>query len=293
MNSNLLISIVKSAVVALAIQVFTIGCSDDATSPNTNLANPNEDVAESVASSLGNDNGGAADQIDDLVALAKGNPQMMAKAAGAADGLIPAALTYDQVTGTWTQDFVRERGSQSGAYYAYIARTYQWQFRKSDGTPQIGYVVGNDTANSISFTIVSGNGRHRTPRLSQALTELKGSLLANNTHTNTVTINGEYLRSAVDTIRTRNAVRTIDHTLRLNFDEIVINRLSADEAWEGMSGSINGVFVANVTFTAGEAYSETNITREIDITVSNGEADILVNGARFRSRLQTGELSGN
>jgi hypothetical protein len=126
--------------------------------------------------------------------------------------------------------------------------------------------------------------------LSQQLTGLSGSFTATGVNTRLVTINGNYERSAVDTITTRNALRTLDHTLKLTFTNVqgpVGRRLDHQRKF---TGTISGTYTAFVTFQRGESYSEKNINRDFTIELGDGECNINIRGLRFVGDLLLGEL---
>jgi hypothetical protein len=147
-----------------------------------------------------------------------------------------------------------------------------------------------DTAYTIKFNLVEGTGTHRTRRLSQQLTGLSGAFTATGTNTALITINGTYSRSAVDTITTRNAVRTHDHTLSLNFIDVKIPRGNRENFVHQISGTITGNYTAFVTFTRDNLYSEKNINRDFTITLGGGDAKIRIRGLDFMCDLLRGEL---
>ncbi|HQU70680.1 MAG TPA: hypothetical protein PLG66_00210, partial [Calditrichia bacterium] len=212
------------------------------------------------------------------------------------DGTQQVSKTYDPATGIWTLTLERERGSTVGAAYAYIRRVYQYQFRNAQGQPQQYYITGADTAASISFDIVEGVGRHRNFRISQELTSLSGSFLATGTNTDWITLNGNYQRSAVDTLTTRQAVRTLDHSIALTLTDVRGPRGlrgSRGNISEMISGTISGTYTATATFTSGSGYRERNITRTFLIDLSNGTASMEVDGKTYVSDLESGELVEN
>lgn len=285
-------SLFSAAVLCGVFSLLAVGCGEDKSSGADNSSpNADQDAAALVAQSLGASSGGAADEINDLMKLAKASPIENSKWSVERTGLQPSDLTYDTETGTWTLQFSRTRGLETGMRYSHVERTYTWQFRKSNGEPQVSYIVGTDTAYSIQFNIVSGSGYHRTPRISQHLTELEGDFLAMGTNKNSVVINGSYLRSAIDTITTMRATRVVDHTLDLTYTDITIGRDAPGEAWQNMSGSITGTYTADIEFISGSAYGETHVERNIDVTVTGGTATIHIRGMSYICNLQDGDLA--
>lgn len=275
------------------------GCAkDDPVGPDgTTVAN--EDAAESVASTMGQDDGGAMDQLADVseIASAAGIQTGSTQAKGAAEPADAATIdtTYDPATGTWTVTLSRQRGSASGAYYANITRVYTYKLLNKDGVPQKYWrsVVpgsGVDTAASMVFTIVSGSGEHHTPHLSQKLTAIGGTWTVTGLNTNTLVINGTYTRSAVDTVTTRSAVRTLDHTIALTFTNVQVPRGARGELASKATGTISGTYNATITFSRGALYTDKNISKEFTITLGGGNGTITIGGKTFAALLTSGML---
>ncbi len=149
---------------------------------------------------------------------------------------------------------------------------------------------GTDTAYSVQFDIVSGSGEHRTLRVSQQLTGLSGSWVATGVNTDTVTINGTYSRSAVDTITTPFATRTLNHSISMNFVDLKGPRGSRLDLSQNLSGTVTGEYQAQVTFQRGTAYRERSVDRNFTIVLGDGSASISLDGKHFMSNVQTGDL---
>jgi hypothetical protein len=272
-----------------------MGCEKSDPISATDEINATEDAAESIASAIGSDNGGVADQLSDVIELAsmKGiqeqSSSLLGKSGSAAE-IAKIDTTYDPATGTWTLKLQRERGNPSGVPYALISRTYTYQYLNKNGQPQKYYIVAGDTARTIKFNVVEGAGIHRTRHLSQKLTGLSGSFTVTGVNTRLVTINGSYQRSAVDTITTRDAVRTLDHTLKLTLTDVqgpIGKRL---EHARKFTGTISGTYTAFATFQRGASYSEKNIDRSFTIVLGDGESTIHIRGLKFVGDLLIGEL---
>jgi len=276
---------------AFAAFVMTACDKESPVSPqNDTLAT--EDAAESIVSAIGSDNGGAVDQLSDVMELASfGRLQAQAEEGlSKASGFGKIDTSYDEATGTWTLKLSRERGNPNGVPYAQFSRTYTYQFLNKNGQPQKYWKVGADTANTITFNIVEGTGTHRTRNLSQKLTGLSGAFTATGVNTRIVTINGTYQRSAVDTITTRESVRTLDHTLKLTFTNVQGPRNGRVDLARKFTGNISGTYDAFVTFQRGESYSEKTINRTFSIELGDGNADINIRGLKFKGNLILGEL---
>lgn len=252
-----------------------------------------EDAAESIASAIGSDNGGIVDQVGDVLELASfGHLQVQSdELLSKSTGIAKIDTSYDPATGTWTLKLNRERGNPEGVPYAQISRTYTYQFLNKNGQPQKYWKVGADTAYTIKFNIVEGTGTHRTRHLSQKLTGLSGAFTATGVNTRLVTINGAYERSAVDTITTRDAVRTLDHTVKFTFTDVQAPRGSRHgDVHRKLSGNISGTYNAFVTFQRGESYSEKTINRTFSIELGDGSANLHIRGLKFKCDLLLGEL---
>ncbi|HVZ40643.1 MAG TPA: hypothetical protein VHI13_15290 [Candidatus Kapabacteria bacterium] len=281
-------------IVAASMTVL-IGCAKD--DPNAPLAaDVNEDAAQSIASDVGQDNGGALDQLADVAEIASPSGLSVASDAlkGSSFNTVGIDTSYDQSTGTWTLTLNRERGTQGGAYYASITRVYTYQFLNAGGQPQKYWRVvtpsGIDTAASMTFTIVSGTGEHHTPNVSQKLTNIAGSWTVTGLNTPTITINGTYTRSAVDTVTTRNAVRTFDHTIALSFNNIQGPRGNRAQWSQLATGSITGTYTAAITFIRGSLYGDKNISRDFTLTLGSGNGNISIGGKAFVAMLFNGIL---
>jgi len=279
---------------AFAAFLMTACDKNSPLSPQNDL-NATEDAAESIASGIGSENGGAMDQLSDVVELAsmKGiqeqSSSLLGKYASETE-IAKIDTSYDPATGTWTLKLQRERGNPNGVPYAQISRTYTYQYLNKNGQPQKYYIVGADTAYTIKFNIVEGTGIHRTRRLSQKLTGLSGNFTATGVNTRLITINGSYQRSAVDTITTREAVRTLDHTLKLTFTDVQGPAGKRSDLSRKFTGTISGAYTAFATFQRGESYSEKNINREFTVVLGDGESTIHIRGLKFAGDLLLGEL---
>ncbi len=294
MKRTTLINTVLRGFITAAIlltALFLSACNKDSgTDPGATLSEqttPSADAAESVASAVGEDDGGVTDQVGDLMNMASTDGfSSLAKSSEFEN----VEAEYDSINGIWTITIVRERGNPNGIPYAFISRVYTVQFLNAAGQPQKRWITDSDTARTINFDIVSGSGRHKTHRLSQQLKNLEGSFVASNANLPNLTVNGTYTRSAADTITTRNAVRTNDHTLELQIIDLVGPRGSRRDLSRKISGTITGTYTATVTFTKGDLYRETNIERNINIVIGGGRAAIDVSGETFTGDVQTGEI---
>jgi len=278
----------------VALVVFAVGC-EKTTGPTAD--NATQDAAESIASAIGEDNGGVLDQLGDLALVCSQNGLQALSMSSRGDGSLAKGLGtadtlfYDNATGYWTIEISRERTQLFGLYYANFSRTYQVQFRNAAGQPQQFYIAGPDTARSVNFRILGGTGYARSPRWNHNLGEILADWTVTNAHTNILTVNGTYSRSAVDTLLTYNGVRAADHSLEMTMSEITGPRGSRNNISVATSGELSGTYAGTVTFISGESYGERNFTRTFTVTFNNGTATITVNGRTFTSDLKTGVVT--
>ena len=197
-------------------------------------------------------------------------------------------LIYNPGNGTWHWTFAREYSGANGLYVARVERTYEWRFLKKNGQPQVAYVHNGDTAYTIELDILSGAGRHEMPLLTQTLTSLSGRLVATGTNTDEIAVNGWWSRSALDTIRTRSAVRAIHHACSLSIVEMTCQRDSADVLWHELTGTITGTLTANIEFIEGDAYAEEAVSRDLAIEIDTGMAAITVGDSTWNCELRHG-----
>jgi hypothetical protein len=274
----------------LTLFLFT-ACEKDGTKVvEQESLSADQDVAESVAGTVGENTGGAVDQIGDVSMIASLGG--LSKTADFEDAAV-IDKSYNDTTGFWTVHLIREHGSPNGLNYAYAERTYTFQFLNKDDNFQKYYITGSDTAYTIKFNIVSGSGRHKTRRLSQELLELNGAWVITNANQPNITINGSYHRAATDTIRTFQKTRTHYHTTDLTFIDIVTTRASRWQFGKKLSGTITGHYHSEVTFDGPRGYSEKTVDRDFTIVFGNDSATITINGNEYKFNISTGELSGD
>ncbi|MBM4403540.1 MAG: hypothetical protein FJ042_04035 [Candidatus Cloacimonetes bacterium] len=256
---------------------------------NTNNPSITQDAAESIAGNLAYSTGGMIDQLVDLSSFATSDGMDKLEQKYPRDYFV-FTKTYDIDTEEWSIHIERERGTAGLIPYAFVSRDYTLKFLNSTGQAQQYYITGADTARTIQFNIVQGQGRHVTRRLSQQLNEVNANWTLTNAHQNIITINGDYYRAAVDTIRTFFRVRTSDHYLEFNLTDLIMPRGSGPGIVNAISGQITGHFHADITFTSGTSYSEHTIDRYFDIQIGGGQADIDIGNATFRANILSGEL---
>jgi hypothetical protein len=274
--------------ILLSATMLWQGCAKNPVEPQVNTLSVNEDVAASVAGNLGQDTGGAMDQINDLLSLTTGTP--LSKNIGV-EQVEDKNAVYDEATATWTATVSRERGSAAGSFYAQFSRVYTYQFINKNGQPQKNYITGNDTARTIYFKVLEGTGRHHTLRISQQLLSISASFTATGVNTPTVVINGSSKRAAVDTLTTLRVVRVHQHSTELNFSNVTGPRGTRLDLTKKVSGTVTGTYSATITFLKGEGYEDRTVQRDINITLGTGESLIRLDGYQFKGNLSTGDLN--
>jgi hypothetical protein len=108
-----------------------------------------------------------------------------------------------------------------------------------------------------------------------------------------VTINTTslYNRSAIDTISgAGGGVRTLDHTITVNFVNVVGLRGTGFEWWLKTSGTLTGHYHAFVTFQNGNGYSEHTIDRDFTVTLGGTNLIIAEGGKTFQVDPSTGGI---
>jgi hypothetical protein len=278
----------STAAVAVIACMALIGCgSDDAVAPSVLLPTVSEDISETVSSVLAADNGGVVDQLGDLSDLAQETFALMPSIKPLEGAAVPV---YDSVNGVWTVQINRERGYPNGQRYARYSRTYTYQYRNQNGEPQKEWLIGQDTARSIHFTVVEGNGYCRTERLGGLQTQVAAQWIVTSAHADTLTISGTCRRAGIDTLKSNQAVRTLQYQLTMQFSNLRCLRGAGADAAGQVRGDLAAVFSAAVTFMSGQAYGETDFERTMSIQMAQGEANISINGQSYSGDLATGRL---
>ena len=265
-----------------------VGCSGDDPAAPTSVITAEKDAAAAIAADLGADDGGLMDQLSDAVGFA--GAQTMFALQGGCEGLRDAV--YDADTGTWTITVQRERGDPEGVPYASFTRVYTLRFLDADGLAQQRYVVESDTARTIEFAILSGEGVHRTLRLEHNLLALEGEFTVANANEPLVTINGRYHREGRNVLEVPRFLRTHESTLDLELLDVVAPRGAGRDLAEAVSGTVTGTYAALITVQRGDDYTEREILREFTVELGGGEGLMTMeqNAHRYRARLRTGEL---
>jgi hypothetical protein len=245
-----------------------------------------EDAAESISAAMGDQSGGAMESFADVSAVAGETTvnRAFTKSTGESSVMTVASPpVYDAATGWWSVTIDRSR---TGMFVnASVQRVYQYQFQKN-GVPQQNRITGADTANTLKFKIVSGSGFFRSQRVHHNLTQLKGAWTAIKIDKDTVVLNSDetFVRSGVDSIITRNMIRTFTHTTTMEFVNVKGLRYKPsivnwrDSFSQAVSGTVNGTFNATITFERGTAYKERTINKTFTVILGTGEGSLTLNG---------------
>lgn len=268
--------------ILMIFMVLFVGCKENTTEPKSNNETIYGDAAITIAGAMGEEGGGAIDQIGDISELATPNSDFSLSIIGSlskSNGTAAFNKSYDPFTQKWTGILTRVR--QGLTYYVSIYREYEWQFLKGD-VPLQHYIVGNDTAINISFKILRGNAYAVTPFWRHFVDSLSGNWTITNANDSIITINGTVYRTAIDTLRTLTGItRSLDNELILNYTDITAKRGNRAVIASTASGTISGTYNAMVTFQGESLYAERNISQDFVVTFSNGVATITVGGRTF------------
>jgi hypothetical protein len=294
------------AIVATVVGLCISGCNK-ATEPAVD-SNPNQDVAESVANSLGETNGGVSDQLGDIAdvtgsvgiqavrGIIAGGPDVIGNLTSSADTV---TKTFNASDTSWTINVSRSRVGFFGRM-AGFTRTYYIKFIDPSGTAIPAYIINTipkDTASMIRFRVLSGTGYDITRRMSNHLLTLTSDWIATGTNTSTITVNGSSTRTGVDTIQTVGSLRVLSHTLSLTFINVTSPRVPRFNATASITratgGTVSGTYSATVSVLRGTSYAERSFSRTFTVTFGNDVGAIDVGGSRFLCNLTYGELSGS
>lgn len=282
----------------MALTVFLVGCQNQSPVDTDASTSAIDDAAESVAGAVGANNGGALDQVGDIATITSAaglNNEAGALLGKYSSDSAQSTITkdYDSTTGWWTLTLSRHRTGDFG--YADMNRVYRYQFLNQTGNFQKHWLAGTDTAYSIRFKIASGTGERQTQRVAHHLVSLSGEWLVTGANTRAITINsvtgGAYTRVGSDTIRSLNAVRTLNNTLTMTFTDVTTRPGGRLHVVVGTSGTISGTYHADITFTRGSLYVEKTIDKTFTITLGgDGTCHIDMGGRRFRADIGLGTI---
>lgn len=272
---------------------FITGCkkSDSVTDAgqSTTASDDAADAVDAVSDVLASNNGGVMDQVNDVLEISAGvgigAGESLSK--GYADSVF-VAKQYDSTTATWTMSLYRQK-SILPLYYGVWSRTYSLQFRANGRPQKFRAPAGGSIADSIIHKTISTGctGYFWTPRLVHHLVSLSGNWTASNTNTDTVTINGSYSWSGIDTIKvTARAGRVINRTISLTFTNIRGPRGLRRDRSAATSGTITGTYSATVTVPGKAPYT---VTKTFTIILGGGNAAITIDGTKYTADLATGD----
>jgi hypothetical protein len=304
------------ALASIAVSFALAGCKSDnsVTSSDTSVA-ASQDVAESAAGAVGSNTGGATDQLSDVsnlayeagvgtVASPEGNPPSVSS-----DTTIVSSektRVFNAADTSWT--VVIQRTKTNGIYTGSWKRGYKYSYSRN-GVKQKFFRTAGLGADKMTFDILSDScsGAYRTTHLSHKLISLAGGWsgtinFGTGADSTLMTVNSTttYARNGIDTITTKNAVRTSNNTLALTFVNVVVKRgvgrLALGYTYgRPISGTINGTFSGTNTFMSGKLYNETTFSRTFTITFGGTDnAAIAITGTGVYSgtlNLVTGELN--
>jgi hypothetical protein len=272
-------------IASLVFLIFTTACSD---TTNEKALTPDRDLAETLASALAVNTGGLLDQMADLNEFLTPTANKMPD--GGDSRYITMNKTYNEATQEWTITYEKVRGVQGEAGYAHIYRNYILKYMNTDGNPQKFYVTGADTARTVRFKVMRGHGDHATRRIHNRLDSLHCDWTISNAHLQYVQLSGFAYRAGEDTISGWNKLRRSNHYMTLNFSDFQVRRAQHMNAYQYHNGSVTGTCNAEVTFINGSPYSETTISRPVNIIIGSGRGDITLGDKQFTADLAAGEL---
>ena len=280
-----------SLLATLLVSVAIAGC--DNTDPvidtggDANISST-EDAAVSIANALSLEGGGALDAVASAAEVASD----VQNASGGDDHGCIRERSFDETTVTWTRFIECERGRPNGLFYALFSRTATFQFLNGD-TP----VQSPAEADAVNFNIIDGEGLRIMPGFIHELLDIGADLHVANIHTELLTVNGTYDRAATDTLYTRNAERTLAYELAMTLTDIQAPPGDRHLWRTAVSGTIEGVYHAIITFTRGDSYVEREVTKTFTIVFGEGDGEIrdaiiTVDGRDFRADVETGQVQG-
>ena len=254
-----------------------------------------QDVAESVAALVSEDNGGVVDQAADVYEMASAGSIEAQTVVANAKSTFGSTVerTYDESTRTWTIQLSREREDVDGDRFMSMERTYTVQFLDGDGNPQQFLVTEGVHAHSIHFTIDDGSSTVHTPRIEAETRNLSGDWTATGVDTDTVMLNGTYHREGSHKITGAEAERTLEFEVDLTVTDLVGPKGSRRDLSQKISGTVTGRWQGTAAFATGDIYRERTIERNVTIEIADGVQTIYVNGVELSADVRTGVIREN
>ena len=261
------------------------GC--DSASTDTELLDEETatDVAMTVALAVSEEDGGVADQLEDVVTLA--NEMALSKQPGAHATVMGSTPVYNEATGTWNVDISRERTTSNGLRSMSYQRSYEYQFRDADGQPQQFFTVDSTNAKTIIFRILSGSGEYSSPEVVSTLNVLTADWTVDNADEDIFTVSGTYQRNASSIIERTLVTRTMEHSVTLNRLEINVPR---GGALRSFTGTLSGDYEAMRYTSVENEERNVEVSVSVDITIDENQVIIDIDRDRFISTLDTGDL---
>jgi hypothetical protein len=285
--------VVLAAATLFCLGIFSFtGCNKNSSNPlsasdqSVSSTTITQNVADAVSDALASNNGGALDQVNDVLELSAGVGIGSGTALGkiASDSMLVNRM-YDSTAVAWSISAFKQR-SALPLYYGVWTRDYWHQF-SANGHPQKFRVTNSVVADNIKHRLTGGTGYFFTPRLVHHLRSISSDWTATNTNTDTVTINGSYSRAGVDTILAVARKGTVlEHTLSLTFVDVKGPRGTRFNRSEKTSGTIQGTYTATITAPGKDPIT---VTKTFTITLGGGNASFSVDGTRFIADLATGD----
>ena len=265
--------------------ILFAGCDSSSTDDEVLDTETSTDVATTVALSMSEEDGGVADQLEDVVTLT--NEATLSKQSGSHPTIQSSDPEYDDVTGTWTVDITREGTSPNGERSISYQRSYEYQFLNADGQPQQFFNTDSTLARTIIFRIISGSGQYSSPQVESGLNSLTADWTVSNADEDVFTVTGSYQRSASSTIERALITRTMDYNMVINQFELNVPR---GGALRDFTGTLSADYEAMRNTNVENSERDVEVSVSVDITIDDNQVIIDIDRDRFVSTLDTGEL---
>jgi len=275
----------------LVAAAFIAGCKKNdsnpaSTSTTATLSDEATDAADAVSDALASNNGGAMDQVNDVFEIAGGVGVGGGVLGKTSSDSLSVGKLYDTTSMAWIISVFKQKNTPLQPYYGIWTREFWLQFR-ANGQPQKFRKTNGAFADTIIHQLKGGTGYFWTPRLVHHLDSISSQWTASNTNTDTVTINGRYFWSGIDTIKAAARLgRVLHHSISMTFVDVKGPSGPRLVRSEKTSGTINVDYTATVTLAGKELYS---ITKSFTIVLGGGDATFSINGLRFVADLATGD----